>query len=61
MRNSKKTTPKHIIVKLLKTQRQREILKAVRRRNNTFRNNPVVLRSDFSTNSQSQKTKDCYF
>lgn len=29
MRNSKKTTPKHLMVKLLKNQRQREILRAV--------------------------------
>ena len=49
MINPKRTTPRHIIIKMAKIRDKEKILKAARKSNNfTYKGTPIILSTDFS-------------
>ena len=56
MINSRRNTPKHILIKLTKTKHKERILKAAREKQQaTYKGNPICLTADLSAEIAGQK------
>ena len=60
--NPRRNTPRHILIKLMKTKHKEKILKAAREKQQvTYKGNPLCLTADFSAeNSAGQKAMTGY-